>query len=285
MSARTPWLSASQLRELCERRGIRCDVALAQERNDYSNFEERMARSLSWLARAEEFGADAERADDRLVFCWIAFNSLYAGHVGQDASARAQRSGLDFFSERRHWLAFLDWVIQGVRRAPFAAAFDVLRAPVMALVNNPYVLHRFWQSTARPGGWDWREEFDQDRRGVIRFYAERMRRDARPAPGERERPRGDPGSQLEGFVARCVLDRVYVLRNQIIHGAAGYRDGYNRDQVRVGAALMQPLLCVLAQAIVDHADAEPAVAFGAVDSPPQGERPDTPVAYPSALSD
>ena len=283
MSLAGPWLSVPQLRACCERSGLRCDATLAQERNDYSNFEERMARALSWLARAERLGPGGECADDQLIFCWIAFNSLYAGYAATDA--RPGPAALDFASERRQWSAFLEQVAQGVRARRFAEAFDALRAPVTALVNNPYVLHAFWRQMDHPHGRDWQEEFERDRRAAGQFYARRMQRDARPPRGGRRAGRQESQTGQEGVVARCVFDRVYVLRNQIIHGAAGYGDGYNREQVRVSAALMLPLLCVLVQAIAEESDASPAVVFGAVGSPPQGGRPDTTTAYPTALSD
>ncbi|MFM7912230.1 MAG: hypothetical protein ACKO9W_08590, partial [Bacteroidota bacterium] len=47
------------------------------------------------------------------------------------------------------------------------------------------------------------------------------------------------------YLLRIVLDRLYVLRNQLIHGGATYKSQVNRAQVRDGANLLTALLPVM----------------------------------------
>ncbi len=47
------------------------------------------------------------------------------------------------------------------------------------------------------------------------------------------------------YLLRIVLDRLYVLRNQLIHGGATYKSQVNRAQVRDGANLLSALLPVM----------------------------------------
>ncbi len=264
--------SVADLRACCERRGIRCEVSTVP-RNDYSNLEERMARAISWLARAEALNGPAQ-ADDRLIFCWIAFNSLYAGMLGE------QRHERDFANDRQQWRDLVSLAVQGVRRQRFADALAVLEQPARALVNNIYTSAGYWRQLEPWGDGQWLARHEQDRHDVSRYYDERQS-GARPGGAGAEPQDG----RREAALIHCVLDRVYVLRNQMIHGGAGYGDGYNRDQIQLSARLMSPLLCVLVQALLESGDAEPKVTLDPVRTPPQGHRPDVPTTLPTPLRD
>ena len=64
----------------------------------------------------------------------------------------------------------------------------------------------------------------------------------RRAPEERDTVR----------VLRLVFDRLYVLRNQIVHGGATWNSLLNRDQVRDGAAILAFLMPVLVDVMMDN---------------------------------
>ena len=53
-------------------------------------------------------------------------------------------------------------------------------------------------------------------------------------------------------VLSVVFDRLYVLRNQLVHGGATWNSGVNRDQVRDGAAVMSCLLPVFVDIMMDN---------------------------------
>ena len=53
-------------------------------------------------------------------------------------------------------------------------------------------------------------------------------------------------------VLRLVFDRLYVLRNQIVHGGATWNSQVNRDQVRDGAAILAFLMPVFVDVMMDH---------------------------------
>lgn len=57
-------------------------------------------------------------------------------------------------------------------------------------------------------------------------------------------------------VLSILFDRLYVLRNQVIHGGATWDSSANRNQVRDGAALLGCLLPVFVDLMMDHPDAE-----------------------------
>ncbi len=49
-----------------------------------------------------------------------------------------------------------------------------------------------------------------------------------------------------------LFDRLYVLRNQLVHGGATWDSSANRDQVRDGAALLGCLLPVFINLMMDN---------------------------------
>ena len=53
-------------------------------------------------------------------------------------------------------------------------------------------------------------------------------------------------------VLRLDFDRLYVLRNQIVHGGATWNSRVNRDQVRDGAAILAFLMPVFVDVMMDH---------------------------------
>lgn len=53
-------------------------------------------------------------------------------------------------------------------------------------------------------------------------------------------------------VLSFVFDRLYVLRNQLVHGGSTWNSGVNRAQVRDGAAILAFLLPVFVDLMMDN---------------------------------
>ena len=49
-----------------------------------------------------------------------------------------------------------------------------------------------------------------------------------------------------------VFDRLYVLRNQLVHGGSTWNSDINRDQVRDGAAILEFLVPVFVDVMMDN---------------------------------
>jgi len=58
------------------------------------------------------------------------------------------------------------------------------------------------------------------------------------------------------IVLSILFDRLYVLRNQLVHGGATWDSSANRNQVRDGASLLGCLLPVFIDLMMDNPDAE-----------------------------
>ena len=57
-----------------------------------------------------------------------------------------------------------------------------------------------------------------------------------------------------GRILSIVFDRLYVLRNQLVHGGSTWNSSVNRSQVRDGAAVLGWLLPIFIDIMMDHHD-------------------------------
>ena len=179
----------------------------------------RVHRAISWIGRAEAAGDD----DARFLFLWIGFNAAYAdeGEV-QNAAAPGRDAFKDFFQR----VVALD-----AGQRIYDAIWDNFSGPIRVLLHNKYVFTPFWKHHNGVAGFeDWEEWF---RASECRF---------RRALEERDTVR----------VLRLVFDRLYVLRNQIVHGGATWNSRVNRDQVRDGAAILAFLMPVFVDVMMDN---------------------------------
>ena len=183
----------------------------------------RIHRAISWFGRAETETGDP---DARFIFLWIAFNAAYARELGFEDNARAQLGA--FFAK----LLALD---EEKRLA--ALMLSQFSGPIRTLIANRFVFEPFWKAL---------REHDASDRWETRFAASSqfaMR------------------SVLEGRtdqVLSAVFDRLYVLRNQLVHGGSTWASRVNRAQVKDGASILMAVMPVVIELMIDH----PATDFG-----------------------
>ncbi len=166
----------------------------------------RLRRALSWLGRAEkEITTDF---DASFIFYWIAFNATYA-KAGQAELKTGERR---FFGEYFQRVVALD-----SDNMIYNVVWERFSGPVRVLLDNKFVYEPFWKHHNGVAGYeDWADKF------------ERSKRKAHSALG-----RMNVCSVLE-----VLFDRLYVLRNQLLHGGATWNGSVNRNQVRDGAHIM-----------------------------------------------
>ena len=189
----------------------------------------RMRRALSWLERAEKEKDDDDAA---FIFYWIAFNAAY----GRD---RQRDFGAD---ERDRFAGFFETLLSLDRgNTVYDAIWRRFPNSIRVLLDNRYVFQPFWNHHAGRGYDNWESSF------------ERMRREAHCALARRDTP----------VILKTVFDRLYVLRNQLMHGGATWQSSVNRAQVRDGARIM----AFLVPLFVDLMMSNPEVDWGPPDYP------------------
>ncbi|HET6633170.1 MAG TPA: hypothetical protein VFG73_10745 [Rhodanobacteraceae bacterium] len=181
----------------------------------------RIHRAISWLARAE---AEADDPDARFVFLWIAFNAAYAQEFGSETSTRQQ---LEAFFAR---LVGLD----GDKRLA-GLLFSQFTGPIRTLIDNKFVFEPFWKAMREHDPSDhWEREFHGSNKAALRALM---------------------GNRADKVLC-VVFARLYVLRNQLLHGGATWNSSINRAQVKDGANLLSALLPVILELMLAHPDVD-----------------------------
>lgn len=191
----------------------------------------RLHRALSWLVRAER---ERDDQDACFLFLWVAFNSAYAGPFSEEARELARAR--DFIDR----LVALDDT-----RQLHTILFDRFSGPVRNLLNNKFVYAPFWRAMAEHDpSQRWKVSFEESKQLAMRAV-------------------------MENATATClmlVLERLYVLRNQLVHGGATWNSSANRDQLRDGVHLLSALVPQMLALMMD-ADTQQQEAFGPVAYP------------------
>src|SRR5262245_27967346 len=158
----------------------------------------RVHRAISWLGRAE---AEKTDADVRFILLWVAFNSAYASEIDTDGS-----------NERKSFKAFFDALVSlDASHRIYDAVWQRFSQEIRLLLANRYVFAPFWyKQNGLEGHDDWEERLAASQRQIA--------------------------TAMKQFdtsrILLVVFDRLYVLRNQLVHGGATWNSSINRAQVR-----------------------------------------------------
>lgn len=181
----------------------------------------RVHRALSWLNGAEQLGKDDDAA---FIFLWIAFNAAYAQEV-KDAYSGAAADRLQF----KEFFAHLIRIDRNSR------IYDVIWSryaqEVRLLLENRFVFESFWKhQNGKPGFDDWEDRFESSKRAVMRAISDR----------DTDR------------ILSILFDRLYVVRNQLVHGSATWNGSVNRQQVIDGRRILASLVPLFIDVLMDN---------------------------------
>ena len=178
----------------------------------------RIRRALSWIGRGEREQDDPDAA---FIFYWIAFNALYA----EDTADRSEKMEQNAFQAYLRKIANVDR-----ERSVYGEMWD-RSGGIRDLINNRYVFKDFWKSQNGVGGFqNWKQDFDKESKNADYSLQKR------------------DGS----VVLRMLFDRLYVLRNQLLHGGATWQGSVNRSQVTKGAEIMAGLVPWFVKLMMDN---------------------------------
>ena len=207
---RTVETAVGELPDLRRRFKAICEAT--QQR--FQNYQIRVHRALSWLERALEMDAK-DQPDGRLLYSWIAFNSLYgtwdeeAGFPGKDRDA---------------WQGFLGRLMEIDKDGLLGKQIVSLRPRVMSLLENKFLDPQFWRDPQRAHNHRGRYHKAQS------LYFEKRWCD----------------------ILTFVLDRVYVLRGQIVHGAATRGSSLNRTALQECNHVLEGLLIPMLHLAIEN---------------------------------
>ncbi|MFO1507372.1 MAG: HEPN domain-containing protein [Lysobacterales bacterium] len=181
----------------------------------------RLHRALSWLGRAEREDKDPDAA---FIFLWIAFNAAYAREFGQDET------------ERKRFGEFLAMLIAvDTPKVLHDLVFSQYSGPVRTLIENEFVFEPFWTALrGHDSSKHWERVFRDSRKAALKAVMH-----------------GNTATVLS-----IVFDRLYVLRNQLIHGGATWNGKLNRAQVKDGVRILGAIIPVILALMLDRPDLE-----------------------------
>ncbi|EJN39502.1 hypothetical protein PMI38_00991 [Pseudomonas sp. GM84] len=184
----------------------------------HPNLALRVHRALSWLHRAEQ----AEDVDGRFIFLWIAFNAAYATDIDEHHRLSEQEAFKAFLQK----LCLLDTehLIEKLVWSEFPGS-------IRALLDNPFVFQSFWEFQ---NGKITQAEWEQRLRGG--------KRAAHQALAERDTAK----------VLGVMFNRIYTLRNQLMHGGATWDGSVNRSQLRDCTKLLGKLVPLIILLMLDN---------------------------------
>jgi hypothetical protein len=177
----------------------------------------RVHRSISWIQRAET----VEDHDLTFICYWIAFNAAYAKEFGEEM----------FRNEREAFAGFFRTLLeQDQAQRIYGVIWNRFPQSIRVLLDNRYVFQPFWKHhNGDPACADWEVRFRRSRSAAHRALA----------------------GQNTQVVLSILFDRLYVLRNQLVHGGATWNSSVNRDQLRDGIGILSALVPIFVDVMMD----------------------------------
>lgn len=190
-------------------------------REDFSeNLALRVHRALSWLNKSEQCNDDQ---DSQFIFLWIAFNAAYA----QDTEVLRH-------TESEAFSKFISKLIELDNKGDFSNLIWLqFSSTIRVLLDNKYVYQPFWDyQNGKITESEWKERFNKAKSAASHALS----------------------NKSTDVVICIVLQRLYTLRNQIIHGGATWNSSANREQIRDGVAFLSELLPIIVDVMMDNPD-------------------------------
>lgn len=182
-------------------------------------FKIRIHRAISWLGCSERQSPDA---DLQFLSLWIAFNSCYA----MDLTEKNQKS------EREKFKKFVSTLIKNDYEGRIAKIlWHKFSGPVRLLIGNPHVFKVFWDYH-RGESIEWEYAHKRSILEANKYLS---------------------NNNTEGLL-EIILDRLYVLRNQVMHGGSTYRSTMNRSQLVDGMRILEMLVPQIIDIMLQNPD-------------------------------
>jgi hypothetical protein len=194
-------------------------------RNGYpTNLNLRVHRALSWLHRAEI----ADDADSKFIFLWISFNAAYATEI-DDAFRLSEQETFKSFLEK---LCDLD-VFKRIEEL----IWKEFSGSIRVLLDNEFVFQSFWDfHSGKISEDEWKDRFARGKRSAQSALA----------------------SGNSPLLLGLIFNRLYTLRNQLIHGGATWNSSVNRKQLTDCVRLLGKLVPIIIELMIEN----PATLWG-----------------------
>lgn len=190
------------------------------------SFSVRIWRGLSWLERSELDTLDVE---GRFISLWIAFNAVY-GQLQEDGWNAPDHAT---------WQRFLAEIVRLDGLDKLGNLLYDVQVPVLRLIENKYIYRDFWLCQSN--------------------IADELAARRKQAIGNFNRRQWVP-------ILQELFERLYILRQQVMHGAATVNSSLNRACMKSSTGILSLLVPVIIEIMLQ---AGPDVDWGQICFPPQ----------------
>ena len=188
----------------------------------------RVHRVISWGLRAEQ---EVNDFDASFLLLWIGFNAAYA----RDSDTRID--GEKGSEERRAFRNYFNDLTPLDNGSLYDAVWkEEFILKNFLLVEDKFLYEAFWKFQAGKGHENWERGLEQDKRLFLKAQAY--------SDAQKKRSMAK--------ILFVIFSRLYVLRNQLMHGGATWNGRLNRTTVRRGATIMKRMLPVFINLMMDN---------------------------------
>ena len=189
----------------------------------------RVHRAISWGLRAEK---EANDFDAGFLLLWIGFNAAYA----RDSGARID--GEKGSEERKAFQNYFNILTPLDNSSLYDAVWkEEFLAKNFLLVEDQFLYESFWKFHAgREAHKNWKNWLERDKQFFLRAQSYSDMRKKRAT----------------AKILYIIFSRLYVLRNQLMHGSATWGGRLNRTSVRRGATIMRRMLPIFIDLMMDN---------------------------------
>ncbi len=180
-------------------------------------FNLRIHRGLSWLKKSMDLHDDL---DLQFISLWISFNAIYAQDLVSAQNKQSLRQFLYLICQKdsEHKIYKILW--------------ERFSQPIRLFLDNPYVYQGFWDYQNQKISHDaCKEGLAQEKQKVLRALSEKDSVD----------------------ILMVLFNRMYTLRNQVVHGGATYNSSVNRKQLQDACTILLALLPVFMIILLENA--------------------------------
>ena len=176
----------------------------------------RLHRAISWLKSAEK---QESNLDIKFLSLWIAFNACYAVDI----------NGFNSKPEKAKLRDFTSSLVQFDRVRLYNLFWEKYSGPVRVLIENKFVFEKFWEYN-RGEAEDYLPAFNKSITTALNCLSK---------------------ENIEGLL-EIVLERLYTLRNSIVHGGSTFNSKLNRAQLMDASNIMQLLIPIIIDIMLEN---------------------------------
>ena len=182
-------------------------------RDQHQDFSVRVWRAISWLERVENLPNDD--TEGQFIACWIGFNALYA-QLDNDNHPWGDREAQNALVTRIYNLD---------TKGRFRKIVSKRQKSILSTIDNKYLQETFWLNRDDAG-----KELQKEARNAMLLLQKHH--------------------QLKLW--RMIVDRIYMMRNQVFHGASTKGSSLNRRTLQNCTNILLDFLPACIDVMLDY---------------------------------